>query len=406
MRLLLCLAATAVLASGCSQPSGAAQARDGTRFGTILEAPPRTPILRLGPAPYERTLEDRRFFFADEVEQRHLPIFRRIKAEQMGNLGGVEWRWQDGRQNGGLGQLTGVVFFLRDPSATLAIYSKDPLFKPAKGDFLRQEQNSVAVEWARRIGNAAASAEYGNVRVPRLRVLLPRTEFERRRRAEGWRLPANLEIRLDPLAEPDLPAVAPDVAPLLRAYPQQSQFAGASPDVATFDAVVLRDGCLFIDEDGSDDPLIELPKSVGLFRDAEGHLSFRSRYSKRPQLYGRVGTRLQLGWRVSRTAPPALQQVCKARRIVSVASVDQAAGYAADWLWIKHYAERHRITSAQALARANDCLIRAELRAADARLGRRQRIPANSCLEDSAASRRPLPSRPHPEPECDFSFSL
>ena len=388
------LVLTCVLASGCSQAGGAAQAVETRRFGTILEAPPRTPITRLVPRPYERTLEDRRFVFADRVEHRHLPLFRRIKAEQMGNFGGVEWRWRDGPQNGGLGRLTGIVFFLRDPSATLARYTSDPLFRPAKADFSRQEQNAVAEGWARRIGQGLARAGYGNVTVPELEIMLPRTEFEGRRRAEGWRFPANLRLRFSPLAEPDLPAVAPDVAPLLRVYPQESGPGGASPDMATFDAVVLRGGCLFIDEEGADDPLVGMPFGVGLFRDGEGHLSFRSRYSRQPQLHGRVGTRLQLGWRTSRPAPPALQKTCNAKRIVTVSSADQAAGYGYDSLGIKQYAERHRLTSAQALARANECLLRAEQRLADARLGRPARIPADDCVGEL----RSVPPPPPPPP--------
>lgn len=372
-----------LLSSGCSVGGDAASPTPAKLYPTILEAPPRTPIPRLGPAPTVRTIDDRRFFYADALEQRQLPLLRRLKSDELGNFGGVEWRWQDGPQNGGLGYVTGILYFLREPSATLARYTSDPLFKAAKGDFSREQQNRVAEGWARRIGEGAASAGYGNARIPELTIHISRAEFERRRRVNGWQLPVNLVLRFNPAAEPDLPAVAGDVAPLIRTYPQEKGLGGPSPDIATYDAVVLRNGCLFIDGEGADDPLIELPLGIGLFRDKEGHLSFRSRYSKRPQLLGRIGTRLQLGWRTApRPAPPALKEACGAKTIVTVSSADQAAGYGNLWFDVGQNAKRSGVPPQEALARANACILRSEQRLADARLGRTTRVSAGSCAAE------------------------
>lgn len=350
------------------------------RYATILEAPPRTPIPRLGPESYTRTLEDRRSFFADAVEQKNLPLLRRIKSEQMGNFGGVEWRWRDGPENGGLGRLTGIVYFLRAPEATLARYTGNPLFRAANGEFARTNQEQVAGQWATRIGFPFAAPEFGNMRVPQLRISMPRAEFAARAKAEGWGLPANLRLRFDPAAEPDLPAIAAEVQPMIRAFPQDTQVNRASPDIATFDAVVLRDGCFFIDQEGPDDPLVEFPFSIGVFRDAEGHLSFRTRYSQQTRVLGRVGTRLQLGWRTERAAPAALQAACGAKRIVSVSSVDQAAGYGSRWFDVKQYRDRLGLTSVEAMRRANTCLIEQERVLTQRRLGRTREQPI-SCME-------------------------
>lgn len=389
VRLATLLASLSVaLMAACSQSGSAEEpgvaslgpAQVRPRYATILEAPPRTPIPRLGPEPYTRTLDDRRFFFADEVEQKNLPVLRRIKSEQMGSFGGVEWRWRDGSENGGLGRLTGIVYFLRAPEATLARYTRDPLFRAAQGDFARTDQEEVAGQWAARIGIGLAGVGFGDMRVPELSIFMRKSEFGARAKAEGWRFPANLLLRFDPRAEPDLPAVAADVKRMIRAFPQDAQVNRASPDMATFDAVVLRDGCFFIDEEGPDDPLVEFPFGTGVFRDPEGYLSFRSRYSWQPRVFGRVGTRLQLGWRRERPAPAALQSACHAKRIVSVRSVDQAAGYGSRWIGVQEYRDRHRLTSAEAMRRANSCILEQERVATNRRLGRKREQPV-SCME-------------------------
>jgi hypothetical protein len=391
VKILAHSAAALVILAGCAQPPASAAPQDA-RFPTILEAPPRLPITRLGPETYKPTLEDRRFLFSREVESRHLPLLRRIKSGEMGNFGGVDWRWRDGPENGGLGRLSGTVFFLRAPAATLARYTRDPLFEAATADFARTRQDEVAEGWAKRIGRELASAEYGNMTVPRLRVMLPKPEFEARARAEGWRLPANLSLWFDPQATPDLPAVAPDVAASIRAFPQELRPSGPVPDMATYDAIVLRDGCLVIDEEGDDDPLAEFPLGIGLFRDAEGHLSFRSRYSERPRTLGRVGTRLQLGWRTGpRPAPAALAKACKASKIVTVTSVDQAAGYGGQWFAVREYRDRQRLTSAEAMSRANACLLGRERRLTDARLGRPVTSSDAFCPSDPTAPPPPPP---------------
>ena len=318
------LVAVLALVAACSP--GAGKAADSPTYATILEAPPYPATQRR--APYTPTLEDRRFLFADRIESRHLPLLRRMKAEAMGNFGGIEWRWRDGPQNGGLGALAGIAFFLKEPEKSLARFTRDPLFRAAKGVFARTEQEKVARQWAQAIGPDIAREGFDNVEVPTLTVALPRAEFDRLVRSKGWRLPANLGIRLDPYADPNLPSVPADLRPLIRAFPQEQRLAGPTPDIATFDTIVLRDGCFFIDLPGEEDPLAEFPLGIGLHRDAQGHLAFRPRYAHDKRRLGRVGTRLQLGYRSQpRAAPPELGRACNASTIVTVTSVDQGLGY-------------------------------------------------------------------------------
>jgi hypothetical protein len=349
-------------------PNEAVEPESGT-YLTLLEAPPYPPIERLGAEPTVQTLEHRRWLFTQRHEERQLPLLRRIKREALGNFGGVEWRWREGPENGGLGELTGIVYFLREPENTLAHYTTSPRYRAAQADFARNEQDAVVRQWAERIGPDVASGSFSNMQVPVLDVALPRLEFERKARAEGWRLPRNLKLRLNPRAEPDLPTVSADLKPLIRAFPHEQRLGAPSPDIATFDTVVLRDGCFFIDEPGENDPLVEFPLGVGVYRDAEGHLAFRSRYADDNRRLGRVGTRLQLGYRSQpRSAAHDLANACKAEEIVAVTSADQAAGYGGGWFEVKQYRDRAGLSTAEAIRRANACLLAQEKAMADGRL--------------------------------------
>lgn len=369
--------------------------QEADRYLTILEAPPYPPIERLEPEPVPQTRERRRWLFERRVEERELALLRRIKREEMGNFGGVEWQWRDGAQNGGLGELTGIVYFMRSPQATLARYTRSPLFQAAQADFARSDQDMIVRRWAETIGRDVASEGFYNMQVPTLDVALPRAEFEQLARSKKWRLPANLKLRLNPRAEPDLPAVPAELQPLIRAFPQQPRLSGPTPDIGTFDAIVLRDGCFFIDGPGENDPLVEFPLGIGVYRDTEGHLAFRSRYADDKRRLGRVGTRLQLGYRAERPAPPNLARACNARRIVTIKTADQAAGYGGGWFAVKQYRDREGLSTAEAIRRANACLLAQEQVIADNRLrgGRRQptQCAQHGLIENPAPPPPPLP---------------
>ena len=392
--LLRSLVSAALILGSCSSESdasGALAQRSGA-YLTLVEAPPY-PIDRLAPEPVAQTRERRRRLFEDPAEERELPMLRRLKREETGNFGGVAWRWRDGPENGGLGTLTGVAYFLRAPEATLARYTRSPLYRAARGDFARTDQERVARAWADRIGRDVATEGFGNAQVPWLDVALPRAEFERLVRAKGWRLPSNLEIKLNPDAEPDLPAVPADLQPFIRAFPQQRRLAGPTIDIGTVDAVVLRDGCFRIDGPGLDDPVIEFPLGVGVYRDSEGHLAFRPRYSHDTRRLGRVGTRLQLGYRSQRPAPPEIAKACGAGMLVTVKTVYQAAGYGSGWSAVEQFRKRELLSTAEALRRANACLLAQERVLADNRLRGGRGQPAR-CPELEMTPPPPPPPTP------------
>jgi hypothetical protein len=203
---------------------------------------------------------------------------------------------------------------------------------------------------------------------------------------------------LNPRAEPDLPAVPADLEPAIRAFPQAQRLGGPMPDIATYDAVVLRDGCFFIDEPGEDDPLVEFPLGIGVYRDKEGHLAFRPRYADDKRRLGRVGTRLQLGYQSQpRSAPPQLARSCGARKLVAVTSSDQAAGYGSGWFAAKQYGNREGLSTAEAIRRANACLLAQEQVMADNRLRGGRKQPGH-CPQAAPVNPPPPPLPPSKVP--------
>lgn len=296
-------------------------------------------------------------------------MLRRLKRGEIGNFGGIEWRWRDGPENDGLGTVTGLAYFLNEPAATLRRYTDDPLFQPATAGFARTDQDRIAREWATRIGDGIASPGFGNMSVPWLDIAIPRAELEAMRSAKLWDIPPNLLLRFSQRAEPDLPAVPDDLQSSIRYFPNEPRLAGPTPDLATYDAIVLRDGCFFIDEEGADDPLAMFPLGVGVYWDGEGHMAFRSRHTADARRLARVGTRMQLGYRAEvAEPPPALIEACGRHRVVTVKSLDQAAGYGGVWFAVKQNAAREGLSEAEALRRANACLLEQERVVADNRL--------------------------------------
>lgn len=355
--------------AACTDHSAADAQEETDAFATILEAPIHAPFERLGPEPHTPTLRDRRSLFADRIEHQNLPMLRRLKKGEMGNFGGIEWRWRDGPENDGLGSLVGVAYFLHAPDASLRRYTQDRLFVAAQGDFSRIEQETVAREWTERIGREIASEGFGNMSVPWLSIAVSEARFEALRREKGWHIPANLLLRFSPYAEPDLPQLAGDVSSDIRYFPASDRIAGATPDIATYDAIVLRDGCFFIDEEGDNDPLVMFGIGTGVYRDSEGFMSFRSRFSNYQPRLARVGTRMQLGSRSEVADPPAeLIEACGEHRVVLVKSLDQAAGYGGDWFAVKQYARQHGLSDIEAMKQANACLFEQERIMADRRL--------------------------------------
>lgn len=190
------------------------------------------------------------------------------------------------------------------------------------------------------------------------------------------RTESGLPLHFEPGTEPDLPAVPVDMKDSVRHFPTEAAMAGPTPDLATYDAIVLRDGCFFIDEEGEDDPLAMFPFGIGLHRDEEGYMAFRPRNSAQAQRLARVGTRMQLGYRQAvAKPPPELIEACGSHPVVAVKALDQAAGYGVAWVAVQENAAREGLSAAEALRRANDCLLEQERVLTEIRLRRKLTKP-------------------------------
>ena len=51
------------------------------------------------------------------------------------------------RENDGLGTVQGIAWFLREPAASLARYTSDPLFRAEQAGFSRSDQDRIVREW-------------------------------------------------------------------------------------------------------------------------------------------------------------------------------------------------------------------------------------------------------------------
>lgn len=91
------------------------------------------------------------------------------------------------------------------------------------------------------------------------------------------------------------PAVPPTLRRFIRAFPQAKKPNGDVLDLGSEHAIVLRDGCFFLDRNGDQDPLVHLPLHVGLTVDQDGYLAFRSRHEGQEDNV-RVGLQAQTGW--------------------------------------------------------------------------------------------------------------
>jgi hypothetical protein len=182
-----------------------------------------------------------------------------------------------------------------------------------------------------------------------------------------------------PSGPPDLvhPPVPPSLRRFIRAFPQSEKPNGDVLDLGSEHAIVLRNGCFFLDREGDEDPLVRFPLHVGLTLDEEGYLAIRSRFEGQRD-YVRVGLSAQTGWFAEPySAPPDVAGPCAARTMVGVTTVSNP--YAAPERFLpvlRRFRDEEGLTEAEAVARANACVQRRAAKDADRRLrGSKQNVP-------------------------------
>ena len=183
-----------------------------------------------------------------------------------------------------------VLYFKRDPEATLRKYHVNPRFKAAKAAYTEAELKALVAPWAKRFTAAAISfTTFSFASEGRAEIGLPITASEYRAIAakNGWgEVPSAIRLSFAP--EHRFPRVDPRVAPLLRGFASESQATLLQMEMGLSGRVILDDGCLRLAGKGkAKRPLVAFHRETGIGLDAQGYLAIIDRRTGRAK--GRIG---------------------------------------------------------------------------------------------------------------------
>jgi hypothetical protein len=184
-----------------------------------------------------------------------------------------------------------VLYFKRNPEATLAKYIRHPHFKAALAPYTREELEALIKPWADRFAKAKIVGGYGSdATYGTAEFMMAVTEEEYREIAarEGWgTVPAPIKLGFaSPMA---VPAVDPRVAPLLRHFASERRATVFQLEALGTGRITLRDGCfrLAADNSGGKETLAMFHRETGIGVDEDGYLALIDRRTGKPT--GRVG---------------------------------------------------------------------------------------------------------------------
>lgn len=185
-----------------------------------------------------------------------------------------------------------LLFFKRDPDATLAKYTKNPRFQARHARYTEQELQKLAQPWIDRFTPERLFTGYGmNARQGRAEIdmIVGEEEYAAIAARNGWEaLPDYIHLRFD--AAPVGDAVDPRVAQGIRIFAQSDRNLGIIHQAAFGGRIVLRDGCLFVIGHDGKEQLAYFGREVGLGLDPQGYLALHSRTAE-PRHLGRIGER-------------------------------------------------------------------------------------------------------------------
>ena len=183
-----------------------------------------------------------------------------------------------------------VLYFKRDPEATLRKYHVNPRFKAAKAAYTEAELKALVDPWLKRF--AEERIGYGYSPFPaegRAEIMMTITAAEYRVKAarRGWDdVPAPIQLSF--ARELPFPRVDPQIAPLLRGYASESQATGLQMQAGFSGRVILDDGCLRLAaKDGKKGPLAVFHRETGIGLDAQGYIAIIDRSTGKAK--GRIG---------------------------------------------------------------------------------------------------------------------
>ncbi len=291
---MVALLATATVAAAGPVPKGARVSASG--FATIRVAPPSpTADVRSQRPTYNGPIE----FYAQEEgltiaearkrmseQMAFQPVFERLE-ERLRRLEPdnyvsarinhkPDWHY--------------VLFFKRDPEATLRRYSVNPRFKVARAAYTEAELKALAAPWLERFAKAGIADVYGTDPIAgTASMTIPITLAAYREIAarNGWgEVPAAIKLHF--AQDHQVPRVDPRVAPWLRGFASASRATTLQMERGEGGRVVLDNGCLRFEGKGKvKGPLVVFRRETGIGLDAQGYLAIIDRGSGKPK--GRIG---------------------------------------------------------------------------------------------------------------------
>lgn len=301
------IAAAACLAAACSAPAasnrqgsalaaslptGATAERSGYwSIATAPDSPPGPPMKR-GPqseltfyaqlAGVSNAEADKRMKAQERTRPEFERLMRTLRSKERGNYTDAElihrpdWAY--------------LIYFKRQPAATLAKYTKNPRFQARSAPYTDEELTRMSKPWLDRLTGERLTTGYAmNPRrgTADIDMVVSAEEFDAIAKAKGWgRVPAFFNLKFD--TAPVGPAVDPSVAGGIRILAQGDRNLGATNQAALGGRIVLRDGCLLVVGHDGKEQLAYFAREVGLGRDRHGYLSLHRRNAERTHL-GRIG---------------------------------------------------------------------------------------------------------------------
>jgi hypothetical protein len=183
-----------------------------------------------------------------------------------------------------------VLYFKRDPAATLRKYSVNPRFGAAAAPYTRTELQAMIDTWTKRFGEAGIVGGFSiSPTEGRAEMMMLVTEAEYRRvaKARGWGAVPSA-IRLGFAGELPFPRVDPRYALLLRGFASERQPTIRQREAGRSGRVILDDGCLRLAAKGkSKGPLVVFHRETGIGVDEQGYLAAIDRRTGKAK--GRIG---------------------------------------------------------------------------------------------------------------------
>lgn len=225
-----------------------------------------------------------------------------------------------------------VLYFKRNPDATLAKYIRHPHFKAGLAPYTREELDALIKPWADRFAKAKIVGGYGSdATYGTAEFMMNVTEDEYREIAakEGWG-PVPSPLKLGFAGALTAPSVDPRVAPLLRHFASEQRATVFQLEALGTGRIILRDGCLKLaGSNGGKEALAMFHKETGIGLDDKGYLALINRRDGKPA--GRVGENFAWGAPNAATEDMpeviALRASCGAGPIVNVGNPESKTAF-------------------------------------------------------------------------------